>query len=198
VEPGGTTTRVDRSTIAAPRHRADTRAIVVGGPLGDQRGLSAAGAVVVLLLLGGVGAIIDKVLGHGLWMFFLIAFVAGVLLNAVRVHIEDLAASIVIVPLTYAIIGLSTSLGSELGTDRPLKEKVVAAVGVMVLSAPTLLLSVAVATVIALGRGRSMTRARRRARARAVRRYGHLPGSRPAGRNARSTAAPPPGGVRRR
>src|SRR4051812_10181030 len=40
-----TTTRVDRSSIP-PRHRADTRAIVVGGPLGDQRGLTAAGAVV--------------------------------------------------------------------------------------------------------------------------------------------------------
>lgn len=150
--------------------------------------------MVLLLLIGGVGAVVDRLLGHGLWVFFSVSFVAAVLLTAARVHLEDLAAAIVMVPLAYAVIGMGTTLVSEIGSGSPIKEKFVGAAGVLVFGAPVLLLSVLVAVVITIGRGRAVTLARRRARARAARRYGRQPGDRPvAARKATST-----GSLRRR
>lgn len=146
--------------------------------MGDRRGLTAAGALVLLLAFGGVGAGLDRLLGHGLWLFFSVGFVAAVLLNAVRIHLEDLGASIVLVPISYAVIGTASSLFAGAGPG--LKQYAVSAAGVLVFGTPILLLSVAIALVIAGGRARAATVARRRARFRTARRYGMVPpGSRP-------------------
>lgn len=152
-----------------------------GGPLGDHRGLTAAGAFVLLLVFAVLGAVIDRIVGRELWVFFAVGLVAAVLLNALRIHLEDLVASIVMVPLAFAIAGGGLSLLIEtFGAGSTLKQNVVSVAGTLVFAAPTLLLAVLTAVVGALVRGRAATLARRRARARTTRRYGSLPpGSRP-------------------
>lgn len=150
------------------------------GPLGDRRGLTAAGELVLQLVFGGVGALVDRALGHGLWVFFSVGFVAAVLLGSLRVHLEDLGASIVMVPLTYGVIGAASGVLAEIGSGASLRQVLTSAAGVLVFGTPILLLSLAVAILIAAGRARAATVARRRARVRAARRYGALPpGSRP-------------------
>jgi hypothetical protein len=128
-----------------------------------------------LLLAGGFGALLDRLLGHNLWVMFSVLFVGAVLLNAVRIHLEDLAASIVMVPLAYAVIGTISSLLANLGAEHGLRQHLVGAAGVLVFSAPVLVLAVLLATVLAIARGRSAMLARRRARTRATRKYGALP-----------------------
>jgi hypothetical protein len=176
---------------AAPaRHRIErvTTPRRSGGPLGDRRGLTAAGAFVLLLVFGLAGGGLDHLFGHGLWMFFSIGFVAAVLVNAVRVHLEDLAASIVMVPISYAVVGFAISLPGTLGFGSGLKREITTAAGVLVYGAPILLLALLAAVLIAGGRARAATVARRRARSRAVRRFGDLPpGSRPRRQTSRAT-----------
>jgi hypothetical protein len=187
---GRPTAEADRATTSRPgpgsarhRERRPSSRRPGGGPLGDRRGLTPAGALVLLLALGALGAILDRVLGHELWVCFSVAFVAAVLLTSARIHLEDLAASVVLVPIAYGAVAFVTSLVAQLGSSSPLKQHLVSAAGVMVLSAPVLVVSVLVAAVIALGRARAVTVARRRARNRAIRRYGTLPaGSRPRAR----------------
>jgi hypothetical protein len=141
---------------------------------------------VILLVFGLVGSVVDRLLGHGLWVFFSVGFLAAVLLNAVRIHLEDLAASIVLVPITYAIAGSVPNLVTGLGSGSALKQEVAAAAGVLVFGTPVLLLAVVVAAAIAIARGRSAMHARQRARSRATRRFGVMPpGARPR-RNARA------------
>lgn len=135
----------------------------------------------LLLVFGTIGAVIDRIAGQQLWVFFSVGLVAAVLLNAIRIHLEDLVASIVMVPLAYAVAGGGTGLLIELlGSGSTLKQNVVSVAGTLVFGAPILLLAVGTATVAALVRGRAATLARRRARARTARRFGTLPpGSRP-------------------
>ncbi len=136
--------------------------------------------MVLLLTFGIVGSVVDQLLGHGLWVFFSVGFLAAVLLNAVRIHLEDLAASIVLVPIAYAISGAVPNLISGLGSGTGFKQGLASAAGVLVFGTPVLLLAVVVATAIAIARGRSAMRARQRARSRAARRFGVLPpGARP-------------------
>jgi hypothetical protein len=174
------------------RHRANRPGLrrPDAGPLGDSRGLTAAGGFVLLLLAGGLGALLDRLLGHNLWVLFSVLFVAAVLLNAARIHLEDLAASIVMVPLAYAVVGAASSAIAHLGADYGLRQYLVGAAGVLVFSAPVLILAVVLAAVLALARGRSAMLARRRARTRATRKYGALPsGARPGPRPRAGTKA---------
>ncbi len=143
-----------------------------------------------MLLAGGFGALLDRLLGHNLWVFFSVLFVAAVLLNAARIHLEDLAASIVMVPLAYAVVGAASSVVAHLGADYGLRQYLVGATGVLVFSAPVLVMAVLLAAVLAMARGRSAMMARRRARARAARKYGALPsGARPGPRPRSDTRA---------
>jgi hypothetical protein len=174
-------------SLASARHRADRTDVPRrgGGPLGDRRGLTAAGALVLLIVLGGIGALVDRALGHGLWIFFSVGFVAAVLLSSLRIHLEDLFASIVMVPLAYGAIGIGSGLIEELGSSSGLRQEATSAAGVLVFGTPILLLSIAVAVVIAAARARAAMVARRRARARAARRFGDVPpGARPRHRSA--------------
>lgn len=176
------------------RHRARRSGLggPGAGPLGDSRGLTAAGAFVLLVLAGGFGAALDRMLGHNLWVMFSVLFAAAVLLNGARIHLEDLAASIVMVPLAYAVVGAASSFVGNLDVGLALKQQAIGAAGVLVFSAPVLVLAVLLAALLALARGRSAMLARRRARSRATRRYGALPtgvrpGPRPRG-GTRTTA----------
>lgn len=172
-----TGSRESRPGTGSARHRerrASSRR-PGGGPLGDRRGLTPAGALVLLLGLGLLGAVLDRVLGRDLWVCFSVAFVAAVLLTSARIHLEDLVASVVLVPIAYGAVGFGTSLVAQLGSGSPLKQHLVTAAGVLVFGAPVLVVSVLVAAMIALGRARAATVARRRARNRAMRRHGTLP-----------------------
>jgi hypothetical protein len=88
-----------------------------GGPLGDPRGLTAAGCAVMLLVFGFVGALLDLFAGHDLWVMFGIAFIGAAALSAARCHAEDLAATIVFPPLAYFIIAfIFTIISPRSGT----------------------------------------------------------------------------------
>jgi hypothetical protein len=136
-----------------------------GGPLGDARGLTAAGCTVMLLALGFVGALLDLLVGHDLWVFFGITFIGASALSAGRAHAEDLGATIVLPPLVYFVIAflftlISPRSGTHTGGSR---QFVIDLGGELVFSAPILLIATVVALALAVARGRRSA-ARRRAR----------------------------------
>lgn len=119
----------------------------------DSRGLTAAGAVTIALILGVVGAAVDVKTGHGLRTVFAVCFVGGSALAAVLVHREDLRAAVMIPPFTYcalAVIGGfigSTKVGGSYATKSG-----VALLDALILRAPVLFLATGVALVIAVVR----------------------------------------------
>jgi hypothetical protein len=133
-----------------------------GGPLGDARGLTAAGCAVMLLVLG---ALFDLFVGHDLWVFFGITFIGASGLSAGRAHAEDLGATIVLPPLVYFVIAflftmISPRSGTHTGGSR---QFAIDLGGELVFSAPILLIATVVSLAIAIARGRASA-ARRRAR----------------------------------
>jgi hypothetical protein len=135
-----------------------------GGPLGDRRGLTAAGCVVLLFGFGFVGALLDLLLGKNLWVFFGITFIGAAALAASRCHAEDLAATIVIPPLVYFVIAflftlISPRSGTHSGGSR---QFAIDLGGELVFSAPLLLAATLVALLIAMARGRAHAAKRRK------------------------------------
>ncbi|HEX4431276.1 MAG TPA: DUF6542 domain-containing protein [Frankiaceae bacterium] len=136
-----------------------------GGPLGDRRGLTAAGCAVMLLVFGFAGALLDLFAGHDLWVMFGIAFIGAAALAAARCHAEDLAATIVFPPLAYFVIAfiftiISPRSGTHTGGS---KQFAIDLGGELVFSAPILLAATIVALGLATARGRASA-ARRRSR----------------------------------
>ncbi len=135
-----------------------------GGPLGDARGLTAAGCGVLLFVLGFVGALFDLFAGHDLWVFFGIGFIGAAALCAGRAHAEDLAATIVLPPLVYAVIAfiftvINPRSGSHAGGSR---QFIIDLGGELVFSAPILLAATVLALAISTARGRRSAARRRR------------------------------------
>ena len=145
-EPGAPARPAPRTVV--PPRPPSTRA---PAPLGDQRGLTAAGAALLVLLLSGLGAGVDVVTGTGLRTVFAVAFVVAAALAAATVHHEDLFASVVLVPLAFALIGgiAGVAEGASLHSASKL---VLAVANVMVTAAPALMVATAAAAVIAGGR----------------------------------------------
>jgi hypothetical protein len=145
--------------------RAQVRPTRSGGPLGDARGLTAAGCAVLLVVLGFVGALIDLFAGHDLWIFFGITFIGAAALSTGRAHAEDLGATIVLPPLVYFVIAFIFTIinprsGTHTGGSR---QFVIDLGGELVFSAPIVLIATVVSLVLAIARGRRSA-ARRRAR----------------------------------
>jgi hypothetical protein len=135
-----------------------------GGPLGDRRGLTAAGCAVMLLVFGFVGALLDLFAGHDLWVLFGIAFIGAAALSAARCHAEDLAATIVFPPLAYFVIAFIFTLihprsGTHTGGS---KQFAIDLGGELVFSAPILLAATLVALGLATARGRASAARRRK------------------------------------
>jgi hypothetical protein len=129
-------------------------------PLGDQRGLTATGATLLVLVLGGLSAGVDVATGTGLRTVFAVAFTVAAALAAATVHHEDLVASVVLVPLAFALIAGISGLAE--GSNLHSASKVVLGVAnVMVTAAPALMIATGVAAAIAVLRGYA---ARRRGR----------------------------------
>src|SRR4051794_12630144 len=162
------TAAVTRSAPGASTRRPAPATIVPSGPsspaprapLGDQRGLTTAGATLLVLVLGGLGAGVDVATGTGLRTVFAVAFTVAAALAALTVHQEDLVSSVVLVPLCFALIGGVAGIieGADLQT---LSKIVLGIANVMVTAAPALIMATVAAAVIAGIRGYA---ARRRGR----------------------------------
>ncbi len=134
------------------------------GPLGDARGLTAAGCAILLLVLGFIGALFDLFAGHDLWVFFGITFIGATALSAGRAHAEDLGATIVLPPLVYFVIAFIFTLinprsGTHTGGSR---QFTIDLGGELVFSAPILLIATVVALGLATVRGRASAARRRK------------------------------------
>ena len=77
--------------------------------IADGRGLTAAGAAVVMTACGAVGGAYDVLTGPGLRTVFAVFYVLGCALAALAVHREHLRAVIVMPPLVYAVLALTAA-----------------------------------------------------------------------------------------
>lgn len=124
-----------------------------GHGVGDRRGLTAAGAVTLALLLGAVGGAVDVATGRGLRVVFAICFVLGCALAALLVHREDLKAAVVMPPLLYAVLALvAGAVGSSGGSGSFVTRVTLELVQALVIGAPVLFTATGVAAVVALAR----------------------------------------------
>lgn len=122
--------------------------------VGDRRGLTAAGAVVLVLLLGLAGAAFDIATGSGLGDAFAVCFVAASALAALLVHREDLKAVVVMPPLTYVVLALvGGTIESTTASGSFLSKQALEIVNALVLGAPVLVAAALAALVVAVGRG---------------------------------------------
>lgn len=119
----------------------------------DERGLTAAGAVAIALVLGVIGAAIDVKTGPGLRTVFAVTFVAGSALAAILVHREDLRAAVMIPPFTYcALAVIGGFIGSTKVAGSYATKSGVALLDALVLRAPVLFVATGVALAIAVVR----------------------------------------------
>lgn len=162
-----------------------------GGLLGDARGLSAAGAVLLGFALGLAGAVVDVSTGTGLRTAFAICFLLGCIGATTLVHHEDLMATVVMPPLLFVVLAAVASvLDKGGGAGSWLTRRVFDVVTTMVTSAPVLFwafgatLAVAVLRFVAY---RASLRRRRVGRA-----PSHRSGQRPPQPSAPGQRAPQP------
>lgn len=119
----------------------------------DRRGLTAAGAVTLALLLGGVGGAVDVATGRGFRAVFAICFVLGCALAALLVHREDLKAAVVMPPLLYVVLALvAGAVGSSGGNNSLVARETLELVQALVIGAPVLFTATGAASVVALVR----------------------------------------------
>ncbi len=119
----------------------------------DRRGLTAAGAVTLALLLGGVGGAVDVATGRGFRAVFAICFVLGCTLAALLVHREDLKAAVVMPPLLYVVLALvAGAVGSSGGNNSLVARETLELVQALVIGAPVLFTATGAASVVALVR----------------------------------------------
>ena len=101
-----------------------------------------------VLLLSGLGAGVDVATGTGLRTVFAVAFVVAAALAAATVHHEDLLASVVLVPLVYAVVGGISGVAEGSGLHT-LAKIALGVANVMVTAAPALMMATFAAAVIA-------------------------------------------------
>ena len=124
-----------------------------GLSLGDRRGLTAAGGVLVALLLGLAGGAFDVLTGSGPREVFAVAFVTGCLAAALTVHREDLFATVVMPPLVYAVLAAVFVLVDRTGgVGSFVTRKAVELVNALVLGAPVLMAGFGAALLVAVAR----------------------------------------------
>ena len=118
--------------------------------VGDRRGLTAAGAVVVTLVLGLVGGAVDLVTGSGLRELFAVSFVVGCAFASLTVHREDLFATVVIPPLVYLVlVFLAGVVERTAGAASLLTRQAIDLVNALVMGAPVLMTATGLAALIA-------------------------------------------------
>ena len=144
---------------AAAAAAAKGHHVPAGAHVGDRRGLTATGAVVLALAVGLLGAVIDIKTGSGLRTVFSVSFVTGSVLAALLVHREDLVAAVSMPPLTYCVLALvGGAVGTTATTGSLLKRQGLQVLSDLVVHAPVLFLATGLALVIALVRRRTTIR----------------------------------------
>lgn len=146
---------------ARPARKPAPQPLGPGGPLGDTRGLTAAGAAVIISAAGLAGTLFDLATGSGLRWIFALLFVGGCWLAAARVHREDLLAVMIMPPLAYFVFAVIGAVAQPPGgaTGAPgMKGNVMDLGTSLVLTAPTLVVATAVTAWVAIRRGRSYQR----------------------------------------
>ena len=119
----------------------------------DRRGLTAVGAVTVALVAGAAGGFIDVMTGPGLRTVFAICFIAGCAFAALKVHREDLVATVVMPPLVYVALALLAGAFSQTpGVGGWMTRQALELATSLVLGAPVLLTATGAAFVIAVVR----------------------------------------------
>jgi hypothetical protein len=119
----------------------------------DRRGLTAVGAVTVALLLGAVGGFIDVMTGPGLRTVFAVCFIAGCAFAALKVHREDLIATVVMPPLVYVALALLAGAFSQTAAVGGwMTRQALELATSLVLGAPVLLTATGLAFAIAIVR----------------------------------------------
>ena len=132
---------------------ASGQRLPAGASIGDRRGLTATGAVVVALVLGLAGGAVDVLTGSGLREVFAVGFVTGCVLAALTVHREDLVAVVVMPPLVYAVLVLSGGAVEKTATSGSfLSRQVIELANALILGAPVLMAATGAALVVALVR----------------------------------------------
>lgn len=116
-------------------------------------GLTAAGAVVLALLLSLAGAVFDVLTGPGLRAVFAVCFITGCVLAALLVRRSALWTTVVVLPLVYVAVALVA--GAVRGTGAVgswVTRQALDLLTALVLQAPSLLTGTAAAVVIAVVR----------------------------------------------
>ncbi|MDT7571966.1 MAG: hypothetical protein QOE05_2140 [Actinomycetota bacterium] len=119
----------------------------------DRRGLTAVGAVTVALVAGAAGGFIDVMTGPGLRTVFAICFIAGCGFAALKVHREDLVATVVMPPLVYVALALLAGAFSQTAAVGGwMTRQALELATSLVLGAPVLLTATGLAFAIAVVR----------------------------------------------
>lgn len=113
--------------------------------LGDRRGLTTAGAVLVVLLASAPGLVYDLLRGPELSLVFAACFVAGAALAALLVNVRHLLAAVVIIPLIYVVLAVAASLARS---GAGLSQQAVALVNAVFVSAPVLVAATLAAALV--------------------------------------------------
>jgi hypothetical protein len=147
------TTWTDADGAESRPVRAETGSHLHGVHVVDRRGLTAVGAVTVALLLGAAGGFIDVMTGPGLRTVFAVCFIAGCAFAALKVHREDLIATVVMPPLVYVALALVAGAFSKTAAvGGVLTRQALELATSLVLGAPVLLTATGLAFAIALVR----------------------------------------------
>ncbi|WP_205447280.1 DUF6542 domain-containing protein [Candidatus Frankia alpina] len=130
---------------------------------GSRRGLTVLGTGIIVLVIGGVGALIDSVAFGSLKFAFGTLFIGACVLVAARVHTDDLIGVVIMTPLVYALITIGTGyLDPSTGDGSSgLRNKAIDIGSEMILHAPILLAAFLLVALIAVFRGRRAQVARR-------------------------------------
>jgi hypothetical protein len=146
------TTWTDADAADGPAARAEASHLH-SVHVADKRGLTAVGAVTVALVLGALGGFIDVLTGPGLRTVFAICFIAGCAFAALKVHREDLLATVVMPPLVYVALALVAGAFSQTAAVGGwMTRQALELATSLVLGAPVLLTATGLAFAIAVVR----------------------------------------------
>jgi hypothetical protein len=138
---------------APPADAAAARSSVTAR-IADGRGLTAAGAAVVMTAFGAAGGAYDVLSGPGLRTAFAVCYVLGCALAALAVHREQLRPVIVMPPLVYAVLALTAAAFEGWGGSGSfLQGQVLELANAVVLGAPVLVFGFLTTLLLCLLRG---------------------------------------------
>ena len=122
--------------------------------IADRRGLTAAGAAVVMIAFGAAGGAYDVLTGPGLRTVFAVFYVLGCGLAALAVHREHLRPVIVMPPLVYALLALTAAAFEGWGRSGSFVQgQVLELANAVVLGAPVLVFGFLTTLLLCLLRG---------------------------------------------